>query len=47
MKKNKRVKGSFLKGIFIEIRDTILFEVVWWILTLIPRLMIRFIKNIL
>jgi hypothetical protein len=37
MQKKKTKKGSFLKDLFIEIRDTSLFEVVWWIITLIPR----------
>lgn len=39
-------KGGFLKDILIEIRDSILFELVWNILIFIPRMIVRLIKNI-
>ncbi|KEF36771.1 hypothetical protein M670_04022 [Schinkia azotoformans MEV2011] len=45
-KKEKEKQNGFFKEILIEIRDTIVFEVVWNILMLIPRMMIRVIKNI-
>lgn len=48
-KKKEKEKGKhngFFKEILNEIRDTILFEVAWNILLLIPRVMIRVIKNL-
>ncbi len=46
-KEKKYGKGRILKDILIEIRDSLLFEVVWNILMFIPRILIRVIKNIL
>ena len=42
----KNGQGGIFKDILIEIRDSILFELVWNILMFIPRMMIRLIKNI-
>ncbi len=39
-------QGGIFKDILIEIRDSILFEIVWNILIFIPRIVIRLIKNI-
>ncbi|MBU8878691.1 hypothetical protein BGM26_06765 [Bacillus sp. FJAT-29790] len=43
-KEKKNEKVGIFKGILIEIRDSILFELVWSILTFIPRMLIRLIK---
>lgn len=45
-KEQKKLKDGFLKDILIEIRDSILFEVLWNILMLIPRMLLRLLKNI-
>ncbi|USK60649.1 hypothetical protein [Peribacillus asahii] len=45
-KAKKNGQGGIFKNILIEIRDSILFELVWNILMFIPRMMIRLIKNI-
>ncbi|MFD4931475.1 hypothetical protein ACFWMS_21620 [Peribacillus butanolivorans] len=45
-KEKKNGQGDIFKDILIEIRDSILFELVWNILMFIPRMMIRLIKNI-
>jgi hypothetical protein len=46
-KKNKKNHGdSFIKNLFIEIRDSILIELVWYILTIIPRMIFRLFKNL-
>ena len=45
-KEKKNVQGGIFKDILIEIRDSILFELVCNILMFIPRMMIRLIKNI-
>jgi hypothetical protein len=42
----KNGQGGIFKYILFEIRDSILFELVWNILMFIPRMMIRLIKNI-
>ncbi|MDQ0227700.1 hypothetical protein J2S02_004047 [Metabacillus niabensis] len=46
--KVKEEKGSrsVFKEILLEIRDSIIFEIVWNILMLIPRILIRLIKNL-
>ncbi|MBK5445133.1 hypothetical protein [Peribacillus sp. TH24] len=44
--KRKRKKKVFLKGILVEIRDSVLFEVAWRILFFIPRMIIRLIYNL-
>jgi hypothetical protein len=50
-KEKREKKASFVKEIFLEIRDSILgsiiFEVIWNILMFIPRMLIRLIKEIL
>lgn len=46
IKIKKERQNGFFKEILIELRDSILFEVVWNILMFIPRMMIRLIKNI-
>ncbi|MFB7640951.1 hypothetical protein [Peribacillus butanolivorans] len=46
MNKEKRKKKVFLKGILVEIRDSVLFEVAWRILFFIPRMIIRLIHNL-
>jgi hypothetical protein len=45
-KEKKNGQGCIFKDILIEIRDSILFELVWNLLMFIPRMMIRLIKNI-
>jgi hypothetical protein len=45
-KEKKNGQGGIFKDILMEIRDSILFELVWNILMFIPRMMIRLIKNI-
>ncbi|MET3321526.1 UNVERIFIED_ORG: hypothetical protein ABIC97_004629 [Peribacillus simplex] len=45
-KEKKNGQCGIFKDILIEIRDSILFELVWNILMFIPRMMIRLIKNI-
>jgi hypothetical protein len=45
-KEKKNGKGGIFKDILIDIRDSILFELVWNTLLFIPRMMIRLIKNI-
>lgn len=45
MKKEKSQEG-FFKNILNEIRNSILFELIWSILLFIPRMIIRLIKNI-
>ena len=45
-KEKKNDKGGIFKDILIEIRDSILFEIVWNIIMLIPRMVFRLIKNI-
>lgn len=45
-KEQKKRKDGFLKDILIEIRDSILFEVLWNILMFIPRMLLRLLKNI-
>jgi hypothetical protein len=44
--KQKDRKKGFFKSIMIEIRDSILFELVLNILTLIPRVIIRLVKSL-
>lgn len=46
-KEKKNGQGGLFKDMLIEIRDSILFEIVWNILMFIPRMVIRLIKNIL
>lgn len=45
-KEKKNGQGGNFNDILIEIRDSILFEIVWNILIFIPRMVIRLIKNI-
>lgn len=45
-KEEKNGQSGNFKDILIEIRDSILFDLVWNILMFIPRMMIRLIKNI-
>ncbi|WP_156324397.1 hypothetical protein [Bacillus sp. FJAT-27251] len=45
-KSKKDRKNGFFKEILIECRDSILFEAAWNILLFMPRIMIRFIKNL-
>lgn len=45
MKKEKSQEG-FFKNILNEIRNSILFELIWSILLFIPRMIIRLIRNI-
>lgn len=44
--KKAKKKDRILKGVLVEIRDSILFEVVWRILFFIPRMVIRLVKDI-
>ncbi|GIN86131.1 hypothetical protein J6TS2_25170 [Heyndrickxia sporothermodurans] len=43
-KAQKNKKRGFFKDIIIEIRDSIIFEVIWVILTYIPKLIFRLIR---
>jgi hypothetical protein len=45
-KEQKKRKDGFFKDILIEIRDSILFEVLGNILMFIPRMLLRLLKNI-
>lgn len=45
-KEQKKRQDGFFKDIIIEIRDSILFELIWNIIIFIPRMMFRIIKNI-
>lgn len=45
-KRKKESQDSIFKEILIDIRDSIILEVAWNILMLIPRLIIRLIKHI-
>lgn len=46
MKKKRERKNGIFKEILIDLRESILFEVAWNILTFIPRMLQRLIKNI-
>ncbi|MBP3951850.1 hypothetical protein [Bacillus suaedae] len=41
----KQKQPGVLKCILIEIRDSIIFEIIWSIVTFIPRTIIRVIRN--
>ncbi|MFF2288657.1 hypothetical protein [Peribacillus butanolivorans] len=45
-KEKKNGKEGFFKGIMIEIRDSILSELVFNILTFIPRMIVRLVKSL-
>lgn len=45
-KEKKNGRDGIFRDILIEIRDSILFGIVWNILMFIPRMVIRLIKNI-
>lgn len=45
-KEQRNGKEGFFKDIMIEIRDSILFELVLNILTFIPRMIVRLVKNL-
>lgn len=48
MKKEEKTKSErgFIKSLLIDIRETIIFEIVLRVLLFIPRLLIRFIKQL-
>jgi hypothetical protein len=47
MKKDqKNSKDSIFKTIRLEIRDSILFELMWSIISFIPKFIVRLIRNI-
>lgn len=43
--KRKKSEVGLFKSIMIEIRDSILFEVIWNIIAFLPRVMFRLWKN--
>lgn len=44
--KKERQKRRFFKGIMIEFRDSILYEFVFNLLTIIPRMIVRLVKSL-
>lgn len=44
--KKERQKRRFFKGIMIEIRESILYEFIFNLLTLIPRMIVRLVKSL-
>jgi len=46
MRKKVKEKESIPRAIFNEIRDSIIFEIVWGIILFIPRVVIRIIRNL-
>ncbi|MGE7624842.1 hypothetical protein ACQKMD_17865 [Viridibacillus sp. NPDC096237] len=45
--KSKKKNHSILKDILVEIRDSVLFEAVWMVLSFIPRVIMGIFRNLI